>query len=134
VAVKTGCKEVLFRGRYTARTSHRCPGYNRIEITLTPDITRSAIVFHSSPTPYEICPVCREVVKDAEIFNCVCNQNGRVGLDATLLHDLTEVDQILQIMSRCPPSNVRGALSGTIGPVFIFTIITLKVLYASTAK
>jgi hypothetical protein len=70
------------RGRYIARTFHRCPSYNRIEITLTPDITRSAIVFHSSSTPYEICPVGREVVKDTEIFNCVCNQNGRVGLDA----------------------------------------------------
>ncbi|EDQ99816.1 uncharacterized protein LACBIDRAFT_334709 [Laccaria bicolor S238N-H82] len=45
------------RGRYMARTSHRCPGYNRIEITLTPDISRSAIVSHSSPTPGEICPV-----------------------------------------------------------------------------
>lgn len=60
------------RGRYMARTSHRCPGYNRIEITLTPDISRSAIVSHSSPTPGEICPVCKEVVREAEVFNCTC--------------------------------------------------------------
>ena len=64
------------RGRYTARTSHRCPGYNRTEITLTPNITRSAIVSHSTPLPREICPVCREVVKDAEIFNCLCGGDG----------------------------------------------------------
>ncbi|KAF8816903.1 hypothetical protein BYT27DRAFT_7153946 [Phlegmacium glaucopus] len=62
-------------GRYTSRTPHRCPGYNRIEITLTANIMRSAIVSHSSPTPHEICPVCKEVVKDAEIFNCLCGSN-----------------------------------------------------------
>ena len=64
------------RGRYMTRTSHRCPGYNRIEITLTPDIGRSAIVSHSSPTPGEICPVCKEVVREAEVFNCVCGNYG----------------------------------------------------------
>jgi hypothetical protein len=64
------------RGRYTPRTSHRCPGYNRIEITLTTDITRSAIISHSSPNPHERCPVCKEIVKDAEIFNCICGGNG----------------------------------------------------------
>ena len=65
------------RGRYTVRTPHRCPGYNRIEINLTPDITRSAIVSHSSPTLHVICPVCREVVKDAEIFNCICGYDSK---------------------------------------------------------
>lgn len=64
------------RGRYMARTSHRCPGYNRIEITLTPDIGRSAIVSHSSPTPGEICPVCKEVVGEAEVFSCTCGNYG----------------------------------------------------------
>jgi hypothetical protein len=64
------------RGRYTARTSHRCPGYNRIEITLTANITRSAIVSHSSPIPHEICPVCKEVVKDTDVFNCICGGDG----------------------------------------------------------
>ncbi|KAF8804621.1 hypothetical protein BYT27DRAFT_7143285, partial [Phlegmacium glaucopus] len=53
------------RGRYTARTSHRCPGYTRIEITLTTDIARSTIFSHSSPNPHERCPVCKEIVKDA---------------------------------------------------------------------
>ena len=60
------------RGRYMTRTSHRCPGYNRIEITLTPNIGDSAIVSHSSPTPGEICPVCKEVVREVEVFNCIC--------------------------------------------------------------
>ena len=65
------------RGHYSTRTPHRCPGYNRTEITLTPDITRSAIVTHSSPTLHEICPVCREVVKDTEVFNCFCGYDSK---------------------------------------------------------
>ena len=64
------------RGRYTARTAHRCPGYNRIEITLTANITHSAIVSHSSPIPHEICPVCKKVVKDTDVFNCICGGDG----------------------------------------------------------
>lgn len=64
------------RGRYTVRTAHRCPGYNRTEITLTPSITRSAIVSHSTPLPHEICPVCDRVVQDVEIFDCICGGQG----------------------------------------------------------
>jgi hypothetical protein len=64
------------RGRYTTKTAHRCPGYNRIEITLTTDLARSAIVAHLTPTPHEICPVCKETVKDAEIFACICGGDG----------------------------------------------------------
>ena len=64
------------RGRYTTKTAHRCPGYNRIEITLTPEIARSAIVSHLTPIPHEICPVCKEIVKDAEIFACICGRDG----------------------------------------------------------
>lgn len=64
------------RGRYTTKTAHRCPGYNRIEITLTTDIARSAIVSHLTPTPHEICPVCKETVKDAETFACICGGDG----------------------------------------------------------
>jgi hypothetical protein len=65
------------RGRYTVRTVHRCPGYNRTEITLTPSITRSAIVSHSTPLPHEICPVCHRVVQDVEIFDCICGGEGQ---------------------------------------------------------
>ncbi|PPQ68451.1 hypothetical protein CVT26_006038 [Gymnopilus dilepis] len=59
-------------GRYISRTSHRCPGYNRVEIALTPDIEKSALISHASPVPSEICLVCKEVVKAGEIFNCKC--------------------------------------------------------------
>jgi hypothetical protein len=65
------------RGRYTVRTAHRCPGYNRTEITLTPSITRSAIVCHSTPLPHEICPVCNRVVQDVEVFDCKCGGEGK---------------------------------------------------------
>ena len=68
------------RGRYTTKTAHRCPGYNRIEITLTPDIARSAIVSHLTPIPHEICPVCKEIVKGAEIFACICGRDGKFAL------------------------------------------------------
>ena len=64
------------RGRYMARTAHRCPGYNRTEITLTANITCSTIVSHSSPIPHETCPVCKQVVKDTDVFNCICGSDG----------------------------------------------------------
>ena len=64
------------RGRYTVRTAHRCPGYNRTEITLAPSIARSAIVSHFTPLPHEICPVCQRVVQDLEIFDCICGRGG----------------------------------------------------------
>ena len=65
------------RGRYTTKTAHRCPGYNRVEITLTPEIAQSAIVSHLTPNPHEICPVCKEIVKDAEIISCICGRDGK---------------------------------------------------------
>jgi hypothetical protein len=63
------------RGRYTTKTAHRCPGYNRIEITLTSDIARSAVVSHLTPISLEICPVCKEIVKDAVIFAYICGRD-----------------------------------------------------------
>ena len=76
------------RGRYTTKTAHRCPGYNRIEITLTTDLDRSAIVSHLTPTPHEICPVCKEIVKDAEIFACICGGDGKSAYKHHLSHFL----------------------------------------------
>jgi len=64
------------RGRYSTTTPHRCPGYNREEITLTPEVSKSAIVSHLTPTPHEICLVCGKVVRDAEPFHCVCGKGG----------------------------------------------------------
>ncbi|KDR68327.1 hypothetical protein GALMADRAFT_1039250 [Galerina marginata CBS 339.88] len=63
-------------GKHTARAAHRCPGYNREEITLTTDTTRSAIVVHSRPNPHEICLVCKQVVEDTAIFACICGGNS----------------------------------------------------------
>ena len=85
LSTSSGLELYRRRGRYTARTAHRCPGYNRTEITLTPNINRSAIVSHSTPLPREICPVCKQVVKDAEIFNCICGGEGT--LTIFFLHD-----------------------------------------------
>lgn len=66
------CGSQRCRGRCTAITAHRCPGYRRIEITLTANMTRSAVVSHSSLIPHEICPVCKKVAKDTDVFNFIC--------------------------------------------------------------
>ncbi|KAJ7830922.1 hypothetical protein B0H14DRAFT_3464471 [Mycena olivaceomarginata] len=53
-------------------SAHRCPGYVREEITLATTIWESAIVAHDTPSPQEICSVCREVVDIREVFRCIC--------------------------------------------------------------
>jgi hypothetical protein len=99
------------RGRYTTKTAHRCPGYNRIEITLTTDITQSAIISHLTPTPHEICPVCKEVVKDAEIFSCFCGGEGKLAHK----HDFSSyVLTLQQITNPFRLLDARRARSGII--------------------
>ena len=87
IASNTSSKPRLHRycGRYPKQTAHRCPGYRRVEITLTADITQSAIVSHSTPTAQEICPICNEVVADEEIFNCMCGREGLYASNVPLL-------------------------------------------------
>lgn len=60
------------RGHSATQIIHRCLGYKRTEIILTPDIERSSIVSHESPVPNEICSICGEDVGTAEIFDCSC--------------------------------------------------------------
>ena len=45
------------------RNLHRCPGYLREEITLTSDVTRSAIVSHTFPSESELCSICGQLVQ-----------------------------------------------------------------------
>ena len=45
------------------RTWHQCPGYLREEITLTPDVSRSAIISHEYPSQSELCSVCGQLVR-----------------------------------------------------------------------
>lgn len=54
------------------RFHHKCSGYTREEITLTSNITDSAIIMHSFPTPRETCLICGEQVSEAELFVCPC--------------------------------------------------------------
>ena len=42
---------------------HQCPGYLREEITLTCDLSKSAIVSHSFPGPSERCSICHQLVQ-----------------------------------------------------------------------
>ena len=92
------------RGRYTTKTAHRCPGNNRIEITLTADVTQSAIVSHLTPTPHEICPVCKEVVKDAEIFACLCGGEGKLAHkhDSSYVLTLQQITNLFRLLGKCP--------------------------------
>ena len=70
----------LRHGRYNKLMAHRCPGYSRVEITLTTVTTQTIFISHSTPTAYEICPVCQEVVIDDEILNCTCGEDGMLYL------------------------------------------------------
>ena len=45
------------------RILHRCPGYLRQEITLTYDLSKSAIVSHTFPGPSERCSICHQLVQ-----------------------------------------------------------------------
>ena len=64
------------QSRDPPRTPHRCPGYNREEITLTTNLSSSAIISHGTPTPREICALCGEVVGESEDFRCICGEGG----------------------------------------------------------
>jgi hypothetical protein len=46
------------------RGLHNCPGYLREEITLTCDLSKSAIVSHAFPAPSERCSICHQLVQD----------------------------------------------------------------------
>ena len=91
------------RGRYTTKTAHQCLGYSRIEITLTTDLAQSAIVSHLTPTLHEICPVFKEIVKDAETFACICGADGKFAYKYHLSHSpltyLADIESIPTI--RC---------------------------------
>ena len=45
------------------RNLHQCPGYLREEITLTSDVSRSAIVSHAYPSQSELCSICGQLVQ-----------------------------------------------------------------------
>ncbi|THU97485.1 hypothetical protein K435DRAFT_62545 [Dendrothele bispora CBS 962.96] len=50
---------------------HRCSGYRKEEIVLTPRVQESVIVSYTAPFLNEICSICGECVQE-ELFFCVC--------------------------------------------------------------
>ena len=52
---------------------HQCPGYLREEITLTCDLSKSAIVSHAFPGPSERCLICRQLVQYTYSNSIDCN-------------------------------------------------------------
>ena len=51
------------KANYTAHNPHPCSGYLRVEIALTSDISKGAIVSHSFPSQGERCSICRQIVR-----------------------------------------------------------------------
>jgi hypothetical protein len=45
------------------RNVHQCPGYLREEITLTCDVSKSAVVSHTFPDQSELCSICHQLVQ-----------------------------------------------------------------------
>ena len=56
------------------KSLHRCPGYSRDEIKLTPSIFTNAVISHTTPSLREICTVCGKLVEEGGNFHCVCGQ------------------------------------------------------------
>ena len=52
---------------------HQCPGYLREEITLTCDLSKSAIVSHAFPGPSERCLICHQLVQCPYSDSIDCN-------------------------------------------------------------
>ena len=46
---------------------HQCPGYLREEITLTSDVSKSAIISHTFPSQSEVCSICGQLVQ----YKCI---------------------------------------------------------------
>ena len=55
------------------RNLHQCPGYLREEITLTCDLSKSAIVSHAFPGPSERCSICHQLVQYTYSDSVDCN-------------------------------------------------------------
>ncbi|KAF7337592.1 hypothetical protein MSAN_02232500 [Mycena sanguinolenta] len=53
------------------RSTHRCPGYVREEITLAATAVDSAVITHDAPSQREVCSICHQLVGD-EDFRCIC--------------------------------------------------------------
>ena len=70
---------------------HQCPGYLREEITLTCDLSKSAIVSHAFPTPSERCSICHQLVLsythsdsiDLDLVYCQSTLNNSSSLPPT---------------------------------------------------
>ena len=55
------------------RNLHQCPGYLREEITLTCDLSKSAIVSYAFPGPSERCSICHQLVQYTYSNTIDCN-------------------------------------------------------------
>ena len=66
------------------RDLHRCPGYLREEITLTCDLSKSAIVSHSFPGLSERCSICHQLIRYTYPDSHGCNDiNSSLSLSST---------------------------------------------------
>ena len=82
------------KGDNLRRDLHQCPGYLREEITLTCDLTKSAVVSHSFPAPSERCSICHQLVQYTSI-------------------DLGSVDSLSSLNNSLSLPPTEGAVTGT---------------------
>ncbi|KAK0433383.1 uncharacterized protein EV420DRAFT_1600825 [Desarmillaria tabescens] len=61
-----------------ANQSHRCQGYRREEVTLTPVVADCRVITDTTPILHEQCPICGEKVGEGP-FRCVCG-NGTLAV------------------------------------------------------
>ena len=96
------------------RNLHQCPGYVREEITLTSDVSRSAIVSHAFPSESELCSICGQLVQytylepsvnDKEIGPVGTNLQGTNSIDVLDCVDNYDIGSSLE-----RPLNVPSVL------------------------
>ena len=71
------------------RNLHQCPGYVREEITLTSDVSRSAIVSHAFPSESELCSICGQLVQYTNAEPSV--NDKEIGLGETYLQGTNSI-------------------------------------------
>jgi hypothetical protein len=69
------------------RNIHQCPGYLREEITLTCDVSKSAIVSHLFPGQSELCSICHQLVQYTYFDNYNDVSSHESNRDTTLAYD-----------------------------------------------
>ncbi len=91
------------------RTVHRCPGYRREEVTLTPVLSDCKVITHATPSLHEKCVICGQHVEEG-LFSCICRQRALVfgSLDDCITDDGHPADDGISPTVKCTKCSVWG--------------------------